>query len=143
MAIDITNTNLKVEPLANKVTRDERNEVWYQQYNRRTHGRMSNAHGRKSIYRANNGCLNLVYWTTPGGSHKYVGIQTVGTRRTATTRRVKSWVRSELVLRQDLPESFKVKCATGGKMMMLRRLIYWFTVNKMILKYFNQGENTN
>ncbi len=32
--IDYYNTNLKVEPLANKVTRTKRVEVWYQQYNR-------------------------------------------------------------------------------------------------------------
>ncbi len=29
------NTNLKVEPLANKQTRTKEIEVWYQQYNRR------------------------------------------------------------------------------------------------------------
>ncbi len=36
LAIDYYNTNLKVEPLANKVTRTKEINV-YQQYNRRTH----------------------------------------------------------------------------------------------------------
>ncbi len=33
LAIDYYNTNLEVEPLANKVTRTKEIEVWYQQYN--------------------------------------------------------------------------------------------------------------
>ncbi len=41
-----------------------------------------------------------------------------------------------VVVRQDLPESFIAKCATGGKMMMLSVVLsISFTVNKMILKY--------
>ncbi len=40
---DYYNTNLKVEPLANKVIRTKEIEVWYQQYNRRITVTMSNA----------------------------------------------------------------------------------------------------
>ncbi len=45
LAIDYYNTNLKVEPSKIRIRMKEI-EVWYQQYNRRTHERDDNAHGR-------------------------------------------------------------------------------------------------
>ncbi len=49
----------------------------------------------------------------------------------------------ELVLRQDLPRSFVQKCATGGEDDdAFCRLIYRFTVNKMMRKKYQSGRKT-
>ncbi len=52
-------------------------------------------------------------------------------------------VRSELVLRQDLPESFVRSVQIVEDDDAFCRLIYRFIVNKMILKISELAENTN
>ncbi len=87
----------------------------------------------------------LLHWTTRRVSKYGYIINCWNNRRTALTRYLQGLIMGavELVLRQDLPESFVAKCATGGKMMILCRLIYRFTVNKMILKYQSGRKRTN
>ena len=88
LAIDYYNTNLKVEPLANKVTRTGEIEVWYQQYNRRTHGYDEQRSRAEAYAHMNNGQFETLYIGRPGGSLPKYGyiINCWNNRRTALTR---------------------------------------------------------
>ncbi len=131
----ITTTQVKMEPLANRHGREKKSKCgisnkW------RTHG-YDEQHSRAEAYaHMNNGQFETTAHAT-GSACKYgYIINCWNNRRTQPLTRpagVKSWVRSELVLRQDLPESFVRNCATGGKMMMLSvvlsiglRLTRWY-----------------
>ncbi len=73
----------------------------------------------------------------PGGSYQIRYNKLLNNRRTVNLipAGVKSWVRSELVLRQDLPKSL-ARSVHRWKMMMLSVVLsIGFTVNKMIPKY--------
>lgn len=139
LAIDYYNTNLKVEPLANKVTRTKEIEVWYQQYNRRTHGYDEQRSRAEAYAHMNNGQFETLYIGRPGGSYQIRVYNKLLEQQTNSANPipagVKSWVRSELVLRQDLPESFVRSVQQVEDDDAFCRLIYRFTVNKMILKY--------
>lgn len=139
LAIDYYNTNLKVEPLANKVTRTKEIEVWYQQYNRRTHGYDEQRSRAEAYAHMNNGQFETLYIGRPGGSYQIRVYNKLLEQQTNSANPipagVKSWVRSELVLREDLPESFVRSVQQVEDDDAFCRLIYRFTINKMILKY--------
>lgn len=139
LAIDYYNTNLKVEPLANKVTRTKEIEVWYQQYNRRTHGYDEQRSRAEAYAHMNNGQFETLYIGRPGGSYQVRVYNKLLEQQTNSANPipagVKSWVRSELVLREDLPESFVRSVQQVEDDDAFCRLIYRFTINKMILKY--------
>ena len=99
---------------------------------------MSNAHGRKHMH-MNNGQFQTLYIGRPGGSYQVRVYNKLLEQQTNSANPipagVKSWVRSELVLREDLPESFVRSVQQVEDDDAFCRLIYRFTINKMILKY--------
>ncbi len=135
LAIDYYNTNLKVEPLANKGRHNEEIEV-YQQYNRRITVMMSNAHGRKHMH-MNNGTFETLYIDDPEGRTKYgYIINCWNNRRTALTH---TCGETSGAVRVGIASRFTrvvcAKCATGGRWWCFTSYLSVSCVNKMILKY--------
>ncbi len=111
----ITNTNLKVEPLANR-TRTKEIEVVFSNIIRRTHSLVSSTGG--SICCAHNGQFEPVHWTTRRSACALVYNKLLGTTdRTAPTipAGVKSWVRIRVgICVKIYPKSFVQKCTQPG-----------------------------
>ena len=143
LAIDYFNSDIKVETLANKVTRTKTIKIYFMGLNQQTKEYTERVSAAEPYAQMNDGVFNTLYIGRPGGAFQiriYDKLVEQSARKGGhVPPGVESWVRAELVLKDDWPESFirsSQKVNTDNE---FKKLIYLFFLRKMILKYEPSG----
>lgn len=143
LAVDYFNSELRVETLANKVTRTKTIQVYFMGYNRQTNDYTEKVSSAEPYAQMNNGVFNTLYIGRPGGAFQIriydKLLEQSGRKGAVIPAGVNSWVRAELVLKDDWPESFIRSANRAQNDEEFKKLIYLFFLRKMVLKYTSSG----
>ncbi len=143
LAVDYFNSDLRMETLANKVTRTKTIKVYFMGYNKQTDDYTEKVSSAEPYAQMNDGVFNTLYIGRPGGAFQiriYDKLLEQSSRKGGTIPAgVNSWVRAELVLKDDWPESFIRSANRSQNDEDFKKLIYLFFLRKMVLKYEPSG----
>lgn len=143
IAIDLFNTKIAVEGLATDITRKHRVEVFYDSYNKQTKTYEERPSQAEAYAMMNNGVFNTLYIGRPGGSfqgriyNKYE--EQVNNKKNPVPEDIKTWVRAELEMRQDMCMSFTRSVKKLEQEEDLKSLIIKFFLKKIKFKQRSSG----
>lgn len=143
IAIDMLNTDANVNTLSKEVTLKNRVDVVFDSYDKQTKTYEERPSQAEAYAMMNNGIFNTLYIGRPGGSfqgriyNKYE--EQVNNKKNPVPEDIKTWVRAELEMRQDMCMSFTRSVKKLEQEEDLKSLIIKFFLKKIKFKYRESG----